>query len=430
MVVAARRFYPEPLPVGEGGITRITAGEVDLATNAETQLLRESVDNPDLRIVMTVTESFYRFVGRRSAGIETLADLEGKRVMVPRSTSANYFLVAMLATVGLTEDDVELVNIPRADDVKTSLDRMSDALLAGEADVISIWEPEPEDAIRQLGDDAVVFQDRDVYREVFNLHATATALADPDQRRSIVAFVRAVAGATAALQQDPEAYWPEIARVIGYTEEQIADGWPEMEFPVRIVPDMLDVLETEEAWVAEERDREPRSRDALAQFIDSSVLEEALAGRTRELSALDYIEIGQLVSRYARAIDTCSNNGYDYADLFTQDGRFIPVINGEALGAIEGREALAEVSGGGANNCQNVPWIEQGVRHIYANHIITPTAEGATGTVDMMMIGLDGDLSNIAYDGHYEDIYVRTADGWRFAQRRHHALLVAGQVPE
>lgn len=228
---------------------------------------------------MTVTESFYRLVGRRSAGIETLADLKGKRVIVPRRTSANYFLVAMLETVGLSEDDVELVPLPRAADVKESLDLMSDALLRGEADVIAIWEPEPEDAIRQLGDDAIVFQDRNVYREIFNLHATATALADPEKRRSIVAFVRAVADATAALREDPARYWPQISPVIGYTEAQIADGWPEMEFPVEIVPDMLDVLETEEVWVAKELNREPRSRDELAKLIDRSVVEEALAGR-------------------------------------------------------------------------------------------------------------------------------------------------------
>src|SRR5690606_1710071 len=53
VVLAARSFYPEALSVGEGGITRITAGEADLATNAETQLLRESLVNPDLRIIMT-----------------------------------------------------------------------------------------------------------------------------------------------------------------------------------------------------------------------------------------------------------------------------------------------------------------------------------------------------------------------------------------
>ena len=103
------------------------------------------------------------------------------------------FVLVGVAIAPLTEDDVELVPLPRADDVKASLDLMSDALVAGEVDVISIWEPEPEDAIRQLGDDAIAFQDADVYREVFNLHATATALAEPAQRRSIVAFVRAVA---------------------------------------------------------------------------------------------------------------------------------------------------------------------------------------------------------------------------------------------
>src|SRR5690606_8343299 len=43
VLVAANSFYPERLAVGEGGITRISSGEADLATNAETQLLRESV---------------------------------------------------------------------------------------------------------------------------------------------------------------------------------------------------------------------------------------------------------------------------------------------------------------------------------------------------------------------------------------------------
>jgi hypothetical protein len=147
----------------------------------------------------------------------------------------------------------------------------------------------------------------------------------------------------------------------------------------------------------------------------------------RDLTALDYIQIQQLVAKYARAIDTCSNNGYDYADLFTPDGVFIPSINGKPAGKIQGRERLAEVSGGGSRGCRNVGWIEQGVLHIYVNHIITPTAEGATGTVDMLMIGLGGDPNRIEHDGYYEDTYVRTPQGWRFQQRIHHARLVEGK---
>lgn len=279
VLVAAKAFYPQQIPVGEGGITRITSGEADLATNAETQLLRESVTNPDLRIIMTVTESYYRLVARRSAGIQSVVDLKGKRVMVPRMTSAHYFLVAMLRSAGLTEEDVVLVNLPRAQGEQTGMDQMSDALARGEIDAISIWEPEPEDAVHQLGSDAVVLQDRSVYREVFNLHARAKDLADPEKRRSIVAFVRAVAGATEELRSDPRPWWPHVSGVTGFSVEEIGWGWPEMEFPVKIVPDMLDVLEVEETWVAKAGNRSPRSREELAKFIDASVLEEALSTR-------------------------------------------------------------------------------------------------------------------------------------------------------
>jgi hypothetical protein len=148
------------------------------------------------------------------------------------------------------------------------------------------------------------------------------------------------------------------------------------------------------------------------------------------LTALDYFEIQQLVAKYARAIDTCSNNGYDYADLYTSDGIFLPMVNGRSVPGIEGREALAEVSGGGSKGCKNVPWIDQGVHHIYVNHIIEPTVDGAKGTVDMMMIGLDGDPNKIENDGYYEDIYVKTPQGWRFKQRTHHAVLVEGRRVE
>jgi hypothetical protein len=150
------------------------------------------------------------------------------------------------------------------------------------------------------------------------------------------------------------------------------------------------------------------------------------ASAPRQLTALDYFEIQQLVAKYARAIDTCSNNGYDYADLFTPDGEFIPSFNGKPGNPIKGRERLAEVSGGGSRGCKNVGWIVQGVRHLYVNHIITPTAEGASGVVDMLMIGLGGDPNKIEYDGYYADTYVRTPQGWRFKQRVHHALLREG----
>ncbi len=149
-----------------------------------------------------------------------------------------------------------------------------------------------------------------------------------------------------------------------------------------------------------------------------------------ELTALDYFQIQQLVAGYARAIDTCSNNGYDYADLFAADGFFAPTMDGKVSVKFQGREKLAEISGGGSQGCKNVPWITEGVRHIYVNHIIKPTADGAEGTVDMLMIGLGGDPNRIEHDGYYEDHYIKTPQGWRFKSRIHHARLNQGKRAE
>jgi hypothetical protein len=165
----------------------------------------------------------------------------------------------------------------------------------------------------------------------------------------------------------------------------------------------------------------------IALFLILASTASAQKSKTTELAALDYFQIQQLVAKYARAIDTCSNNGYDYADLFTPNGYFAPSMNGKVVAQFQGRERLAEVSGGGAQGCKNVPWIKEGVHHIYTNHIITATAEGATGTVDMLLIGLGGDPNKIEYDGYYEDVYAKTPQGWRFKSRTHHALLNQGK---
>ena len=146
-----------------------------------------------------------------------------------------------------------------------------------------------------------------------------------------------------------------------------------------------------------------------------------VVARPLELTALDYFQIQQLVAKYAQYIDTCSNNGYDYADLFAEDGFFAAFLNGKLSPKSQGRDALARVSGGGPDGCAGARWIAQGVHHIYVNHIIDPTPEGAKGQVNMLMIGLGGDKNKIEHDGYYEDTYVKTLAGWKFKSRIHHA---------
>jgi NitT/TauT family transport system substrate-binding protein len=272
VLVAANGIYPGPVTVTNGGIPNIMDGSADVATNAETQLLRQSVDDPNLRVIFTVAESFYRIVARKSAGISKVADLKGKRITTPRNTSAEYFLSKMLATANLKETDVTIVPI-------TPVTDMSVALKDRRVDAIAMWEPESERAIAAVGDDAIVLQDRKVYRELFNLNTSTKVLADPAKRRAIVEFVRALITSSEQLRSRPQESWPYIAMKLNYPQELVSKSWPELRYAGSMVSDLLDVMEQEEPWVAKERNRPPRTRSQLSTLIDDSLLKEALARR-------------------------------------------------------------------------------------------------------------------------------------------------------
>jgi len=274
VLVAANGLYRGPVTVISGGIPNLMRGEVDAATNAETQLLRQSVDDPSLRIVLTEAESFYRIVARRSAGISSVKDLRGKKIAISPHTSAHYYLVKSLALAGVEEEAVTVVPV-------TPITGMSGMLKRHEVDAVAIWEPEAENSAASLGSDAVVLQDRNVYRELFNLQTSTKVLHDPAKRRALVEFLKALMAASVSLREHPQELWPLLSSKLHYSEAVIAKSWPQLRYAGSIADDLLDVMVEEDRWVAKERNRAPRSREQLATFIDYSLLNEAKRAVTK-----------------------------------------------------------------------------------------------------------------------------------------------------
>jgi hypothetical protein len=141
-------------------------------------------------------------------------------------------------------------------------------------------------------------------------------------------------------------------------------------------------------------------------------------GKVQKLTAEDYFEIQQLVARYAHAIDTCSNNGYDYADLYVPDGEY---SNSRSKTKWRGRDRLAEAAGGGKQGCKKLQ-TETFRSHLIANHVIEPSPDGAVGKSYLVYPGVRGQHSDADHSGHvggYQDVYVKTPNGWRFKSRIH-----------
>ena len=251
-----------------GALDRFEGG-ADAAGQSETQLLRLSVANPELRIVLTVTEGLYRIVGRRSAGIARLTDLKGKRIGTFVRTSAAFFVDRMLHSVGLTEADATIVALRPSE--------MAAALRDRQVDAIAMWEPESERALAAIGADAISFSDPRAYRELYNLNTTAAVLDDPKRRAALVAFVQVLARSCRISAEHPDRVWPLVARQSGFDPALVAASWPHHRFPAALPRDLLDVLTAEETWIAAQEGRAPRPRAALDRLIDPSLLAEALA---------------------------------------------------------------------------------------------------------------------------------------------------------
>jgi SnoaL-like protein len=123
-----------------------------------------------------------------------------------------------------------------------------------------------------------------------------------------------------------------------------------------------------------------------------------------QLTAQDRTEIQELVTRYARALGSCAAE--EYADLFAPGGGYFwSSIRGEVatrdrlIALVQSERQCNPVSNAnaGANasgRATNGPTVT-----------IEPSPEGATG------------MAALGNAGHYEDVYVKTARGWRFKAR-------------
>lgn len=143
--------------------------------------------------------------------------------------------------------------------------------------------------------------------------------------------------------------------------------------------------------------------------IPSGWVLRAQTSKPATLTAGDYLEIQQLVARYSYAVDMHGGDGSAYAALFTPDGSFGSQAKGTAQ--------LAEL-GSQTNKDRSGPAF---TRHFVTNVVIKPAPGGATGRSYLVMVdGAEGGKpTTMLGGGHYDDVYVKTPEGWRIKSRNY-----------
>jgi hypothetical protein len=138
------------------------------------------------------------------------------------------------------------------------------------------------------------------------------------------------------------------------------------------------------------------------------------ASQKVELTAQDYIEIQDLNTRYARGFDFGEREGAAWAETFTPDGVF--VSGGRE---VKGHAALSAY----ANDFFKTRG-KGNTRHWIGNMMLTPTDGGVHAREYVLFISTASPAS-ILSTVQYDDLIVKTADGWRIKRR----TLVSDQKP-
>ena len=124
------------------------------------------------------------------------------------------------------------------------------------------------------------------------------------------------------------------------------------------------------------------------------------------LDAQDYADIQQLYWRY--------NHGSDFRDaelflsVFSEDAVF-EIGDQKYAGSEELRAQRVERHAGQVG--------DTGTRHWNTSYLITPSSEGAEGRLYWQLNSVaDGQPRPVA-SGSYDDVYIKTSDGWRIKHR-------------
>ncbi|KAI1274859.1 periplasmic binding protein-like II [Xylaria sp. FL0933] len=276
VAIAQEDYYNDTVTVVNGGIPSLASDStVDIGANSETQLLRQYALHKNLRTILTTVEVYYRIVASRKKGIEKLEDLKGKRIGAFPSTSSEYFVQTLLATVGLSPSDYTIVFGGACLKTPCGAGTFPAMLQSGTIDAIGMWEPSVQLGAEAIGDDAIIFE-QTTYREIYTLATTAEKLADPAKRKEIVAFVAALVKAEDVFRTDPDKVIDKAAAAVKTNATLFREVWPVHRWTARNPLDIVEVMLEEDKYVARADGRAAMASDVLETLVDRSLLEDAL----------------------------------------------------------------------------------------------------------------------------------------------------------
>lgn len=228
---------------GRDALAATQDGRADLGTVADLPVIYANMKGQKISIVATIfnARQSYGVIARRDRGIQRFGDLKEKKIGVTLRTDGHYVFSTMLARHQISLNQVQIEDLPP--------EKMMEALLSGEVDAVSTWEPWLKDFSQALDKNGIEFRSIGNFVLNYNLAGRSDWISNnPNQVQSLL---KALLKAKNFVEENPQEAFTLIAKVMNIKRSVFDTVGPNYKYVVHLDQNLLIMMEEQARWAIE-----------------------------------------------------------------------------------------------------------------------------------------------------------------------------------
>lgn len=224
---------------GRLALDAVLTGNADFSSMSETPFMHSVLQGNDVVIIATIsTHKETKGIARKDKGILKPKDLKGKKIATLPGTNSDYFMYLFLGKNGLKPKDVQIVSLPPPE--------MVSSLIRGDIDAYFAWEPHIFYAKRELGNNSIIFEPKELYNGTANIIMRRDFVKNNPE--TVKKLIKALLKSEEFAKNNKKRAI-EIAELhTGMNKETLTDIYNDYNFKIEISQELIELLDKESKW--------------------------------------------------------------------------------------------------------------------------------------------------------------------------------------
>jgi NitT/TauT family transport system substrate-binding protein len=225
---------------GVAAVNGLLKGEADIALTMEFVIVGKLLQKQAVLYLVTIDKSMpFYIIARADRGINSTADLKGKRIGVPRQTITEFYLGRMLELNGMRIQQVTMVDTKASDPAGT--------IAGGNIDAVVTWEPHVTQIRQQMGNGVIIWSVQSGQVSFWSVVSTPGWVNQhPDLVRQ---FLKSLAQAENYIIQNPVEAKKILQKRLKLDDTYIATVWSQNQFSLSLDQALILAMEDEARWM-------------------------------------------------------------------------------------------------------------------------------------------------------------------------------------